>query len=160
MTGFQNTVQIIARRRERPEKPMSDNKTKPTKFNAKAFVDGIKDGKKRDDARALLKIFAAATCEEPVMWGPSIVGYGSYRYKYESGREGEACLVGFSPRAAAFTLYVMTDFPGRDEALAKLGSHKTGKGCLHIKRLADVDLQRLEDVVHRAYSHMRGKYAA
>lgn len=139
---------------------MSDNKTRPTKITAGAFVDGIKDGKKREDARALLNIFAAATGEKPVMWGPSIVGYGSYRYKYDSGREGETCLVGFSPRAAAFTLYVITDFPGRDEALAKLGNHRTGKGCLYLEKLADADLQRLEEFVHRAYNHMREKHRA
>ena len=82
---------------------MAENKTKPTKVSAKAFVEGISDESKRSDAKTLLKIFAAATGEKPVMWGPSIIGYGSYHYKYDSGREGDSCLVGFSPRAAALT---------------------------------------------------------
>jgi hypothetical protein len=146
--------------RDGQEQSMPANKTQATKLSAKAFVEGIKDEKKREDAKIPLKVFAAATGENPVMWGPSIVGYGSYRYKYESGREGEICLVGFSPRAAAFTLYVHAEFSGRDAAFEKLGDHKTGKGCLYIKRLAGTNLEVLEEIVRKAYNHMRKKHKA
>ena len=137
---------------------MAENKTQPTRASAKAFVESIADEAKRADAKRLLKIFADATGEKPVMWGPSIIGYGSYHYKYDSGREGEMCLVGFSPRAAAHALYVNVAFPGHDAALKKLGKCKTAKVCLYIKKLADVDAARLQDFVAKAYEEMRRRH--
>src|SRR4051794_13596946 len=117
---------------------MAENKTKPTAVSVPAFIDGLTDETKRADAKALVKIMQNATGEKPKMWGPSIIGFGSYHYKYETGREGDMPLAGFSPRKAATVVYGLM---GDDsEALrAKLGKHTTGGGCLYIKKLADVD---------------------
>ena len=118
---------------------MADNKTQPTKLSVAAFIDGLTDRTKRADVKALVKLIQSATGEKPKMWGPSIIGFGSYHYKYESGREGDMPLAGFSPRKAATVLYCMTGFSDSEALLAKLGKHTTGKGCLYIKKLADVD---------------------
>ena len=118
---------------------MADNKTQPTKLSVAAFIDGLTDQTKRADVKALVKLMQSATGEKPKMWGPSIIGFGSYHYKYESGREGDMPLAGFSPRKAATVLYCMTGFSDSEALLAKLGKHTTGKGCLYIKKLADVD---------------------
>lgn len=123
---------------------MAENKTKPTKQSVASYIDAIADGTKRSDAKALVKLLKAATGESPKMWGPSIVGFGSYHYKYESGREGDMPVIAFSPRKAALVLYGFIGFAGADALLAKLGKHSTGKGCLYIKKLADVDSKVLE----------------
>src|ERR1700687_3211819 len=102
---------------------MADNKTKPTKLSVAAFIDTLPDAAKRADAKELAKLMQSATGEKPKMWGPSIIGFGSYHYKYESGREGDMPLAGFSPRKAATVLYNFTGFPGADALLAKLGKH-------------------------------------
>jgi Domain of unknown function (DU1801) len=122
------------------------NKTKPTKLNVKAFIDALPDQVKRVEAKALVKLMQNATGEKPKMWGPSIIGFGAYHYIYDSGREGDMPLVGFSPRKTATVLYnVKTN---NDEALLdKLGKYATGKGCLYLKRLADVDQTVLEAMV-------------
>jgi hypothetical protein len=118
---------------------MADSKTKPTKLSVAAFIDALPDESKRADAEALVKLMQSATGEKPKMWGPSIIGFGSYHYTYESGREGDMPLAGFSPRKAATVLYGVTGFSDAQALLAKLGKHTTGKGCLYIKKLADVD---------------------
>src|SRR5215813_8972470 len=112
---------------------MAENKTKPTKLSVAAFVDGLTDPTKRADAKALVKLMRSATGEKPKMWGPSIIGFGSYQYTYESGREGEMPLAGFSPRKAATVVYGLKGFRGSEELLAKLGKHTGGAGCLYIK---------------------------
>src|ERR1700693_113071 len=117
---------------------MADNKTKPTKLSVAAFIDALTDQAKRAGARALAKLMQSATGEAPKMWGPSIIGFGSYHYTYDSGREGDMPLAGFSPRKAATVVYGMTGSSDPEALLAKLGRHTTGKGCLYIKRLADV----------------------
>src|SRR5271156_5476844 len=129
---------------------MADSKTKPTQISVAAYLDALTDETKRADAKALVKLMQSATGEKPKMWGPSIVGFGSYHYTYESGREGDMPLVGFSPRKAATVLYVTMGFDGAETLLAKLGKHTTGKGCLYIKKLAHVDIRVLETLVEKA----------
>jgi len=123
---------------------MADNKTKPTELSVTAYIDALTDETKRADARALVKLMRSVTGEKPKMWGPSIVGFGNCHYVYESGRQGDMPLTGFSPRKAATVLYGMTGFSEAEALLAKLGKHTTGKGCLYVKKLADVDSKVLE----------------
>src|SRR5262249_27825352 len=111
---------------------MAENKTKLTKINVAEFIDAIGDETKRADAKALVKVMQSATGEKPKMWGSSIIGFGSYHYVYDSGREGDMPLVGFSPRKAATVLYLMLGTGSYEAQLAKLGKHTTGKGCLYI----------------------------
>ena len=131
---------------------MAENKTKPTKLSVAAFIDALADPARRADAKTLLKLMQSAAGEKPKMWGPSIIGFGSYHYRYDSGREGDMPIIGFSPRKAATALYGMTGFSDAAAFLAKLGKHKTGKGCLYIKRLADVDMGVLEELVAAAWN--------
>lgn len=138
---------------------MADNKTKPTGVSIETFLDGVPDADKRADALALIDMLQSATGETPVMWGPSIIGFGSYHYRYESGREGNSPIIGFSPRKATLVLYIVTGFKGAEPLLAKLGKHTTGKSCLYIKRLADVDQQVLRQLVGRSVAAVRAKYA-
>ncbi len=134
---------------------MADNKTKPTTLSVAAFIDALADPARRGDAKALVKLMQSAAGEKPKMWGPSIIGFGSYHYKYDSGREGDMPLIGFSPRKAATVLYGM-NASGDSKALqAKLGKHTTGKGCLYIKNLADVDRQVLGAMAAKAVAAMR-----
>src|ERR1700757_3151935 len=118
---------------------MADNKTKPTKLSVAAFIDALEDPTRRADAKALVLLMQSAAGEKPKMWGPSIIGFGSYHYKHENGGEGDGPLIAFSPRKAATVLYNVTG-SGDSEALrSKLGKHASGKGSLYIKKLADVD---------------------
>ena len=137
---------------------MAENKTKPTKLSVAAFIDAITDPTRRGDAQALVKLMQKASGEKPTMWGPSIIGFGSYHYTYDSGREGDMPLIGFSPRKAATVLYNMSGFSGCEALRAKLGKHATGKGCLYIKKLADVDQQALEDLVVKSVAAMRARH--
>jgi hypothetical protein len=136
-----------------------NNKTKATTASVDAFVKGLEDAERRKDAKAVLQIMGRVTGLDPRMWGPSIVGFGSYHYVYESGREGDAPMVGFAPRGREMTLYVLADFPRRDALLAKLGKHRTGKSCLYIRRLADVDLVVLEKLVTASVADRRKRYS-
>src|SRR6266481_9136505 len=111
---------------------MADNKTKPTKVSVPAFIAALTDETRRADAKALVKLMQSASGETPKMWGPSIIGFGSYHYTYDSGREGDMPLICFSPRKAATVLYSMTGYSHSAALLAKLGRHTTGKGCLYI----------------------------
>ena len=126
---------------------MGDNKTKPNKLSVAEYIDALTDETKRADAKALVKLMQSATGEKPKMWGPSIIGFGSHHYKYESGREGDMPLAAFSPRKPATVLYSIAGSSGSEVLLAKLGKHTTGKGCLYIKKLADVDQKVLEALV-------------
>lgn len=137
---------------------MAESKTKPTSGSAAAFIARVADPGRRADAEALVEIFQRATGEPAVMWGPSIVGFGAYHYKYESGREGDMCLVGFSPRSSALVLYARSGAKGEDKRLAALGKHKTGSGCIYVKRLADLDLEILEELVRASADHMRARH--
>ena len=136
---------------------MADNKTKPTELSVAAFIDAIADPTKRADAKALVKLMQDAAGEKPKMWGPSIIGFGSRHYRYDSGREGDMPLSSFSPRKSATVLYSMTGSSDSKALLAKLGKHTTGKGCLYIKKLADVDQQVLEAMVKKSLAASRAR---
>jgi hypothetical protein len=138
---------------------MADNKTKPTKLSVAAYLDALTDQTKRADAKALVRLMQKATGEKPKMWGPSIVGFGSYHYTYESGREGDMPLVGFSPRKPAIVLYGMRGSGDAEGLLARLGKHATGKGCVYIKKLADVDQKVLETLVVESVAAIRSRHA-
>ena len=129
---------------------MAELKTKKTSASVSAFLDSVADESVRKDCRSLVRMMKKATKAQPKMWGPSIVGFGDYRYKYETGREGDWFRAGFSPRKNALTVYVMSGFPKHADLMAKLGKHKTGKGCLYIKQLADVDVRVLEQLIERS----------
>jgi hypothetical protein len=137
---------------------MAENKTKPTTNSVPAFLDAYADEARRTDAKALTKLMQKITGNEPLMWGPSIVGFDSYHYTYESGREGDMPIVGFSPRKAANVLYGTIGFDGSEALLAKLGKHTTGKGCLYIKKLADVDIRVLKTLVEKAVEATRAQH--
>ena len=137
---------------------MADNKTKPTNLSVAVFIDALTDRARCVDAKALVKLMQSAVGEKPKMWGPSIIGFGSYHYRYDSGREGDMPLIGFSPRKAATVLYNMTGFSGSEALLAKLGKYTSGKGCLYIKKLADVDQKVLEALVLKSVAAMRARY--
>jgi hypothetical protein len=139
---------------------MADLVTKPTGADVATFLDSVEDPKRRQDAMALLEMMRRATGHEPRMWGPSIVGFGDYHYTYASGREGDWFLAGFSPRKQALTLYIVSGFEGYDALLERLGPHKTGKSCLYVKRLADVDGAVLEELVRRSAAHMAASSSA
>jgi hypothetical protein len=135
-----------------------ENKTKANTSSVGAFINAIEDSDKRADAKALVKLLQHVTGQAPKMWGSSIVGFGSYHYVYESGREGDAPLIGFSPRKAATVLYLHLGLGDATDLLARLGKHTTGKGCLYIKKLADVDQKVLERILANAAAKTRVKY--
>ncbi len=139
---------------------MAENKTKPTAVSVAAFIDAIADETRRTDAKTLVKLMHTASGEKPKMWGPSIIGFGSIHYKYDSGREGDAPLIGFSPRKPAHVLYGVTGFPGSDALLANLGKHTTGKGCLYIKKLADIDPKVLQTLVVKSVAAKRTRHSS
>lgn len=134
---------------------MSDLKTRPTGASVEAFIDAVEHPRRREDARTLLELMHRVTGEEPVMWGPSIVGYGSYHYRYASGQEADWPVVGFSPRKQNLSIYIMTGFEASDALLSRLGKHKTGKSCLYVNKLADVDLEVLETLVRASVAEMK-----
>lgn len=138
---------------------MSDLKTRPTALSVDAFIDAVDDEHKRTDCRTVAELMAEITGAEGVMWGSSIVGFGSYHYRYASGREGDFFEAGFSPRKRALTVYVMAGFEEYDDLLARLGKHSTGKSCLYVKRLADIDLEVLREMLIRSVAYIRAKYA-
>lgn len=134
---------------------MSDLKTKPTDESVTAFLDSVEDEKKREDSYAVMELMREVTGEEPKMWGDSIVGFGSYHYRYASGREGDWFLAGFAPRKGNLSLYIMSGFDEYDELLGQLGKHKTGKSCLYINHMDDVDEDVLRRLVRASVAHMR-----
>lgn len=137
---------------------MAEIKTRATEVSVDDFIAGLENPQRREDAKTVRAMYERLTGEPAKMWGPTIIGFGSYHYKYESGHEGTMCRMGFSPRKAELVLYVLTGFAGQPELLARLGKHKTGKVCLYIKKLADVDETVLEDIAARALAHMNEKY--
>jgi hypothetical protein len=137
---------------------MAENKTKPTKLSVSTFIEALADPTRRADAKVLVKLMQSATGEKPKMWGPSIIGFGSYHYKYDSGREGDMPLISFSPRKAATVLYNMTGFSGSEALRAKLGKHAAAKGCLHIKKLTEIDQEVLETLVVKSVGAMRARH--
>lgn len=133
---------------------MAELKTKPNDSSVEAFLNSVADPKKRQDSFAILDLMKKVTGAEPVMWGDSIIGFGDIHYRYASGREGDWFVTGFSPRAQNLTLYIMSGFEQYDELLAKLGKHKTGKSCLYIKKIEDIDQAVLEELVRQSAEHI------
>lgn len=133
---------------------MSDLKTKRNAGDVEAFLESVENQRRKEDSFTVLELMKAVTGKEPIMWGDSIIGFGSYHYKYASGREGDWFVTGFSPRKQSLTLYIMGGFDDYDELLGKLGKHKTGKSCLYINKLADVDMEVLKALVTASVEHM------
>ena len=133
---------------------MAELKTKRNKGDVEAFLNSVADEKKRQDSFTILDLMKKVTGMEPEMWGDSLIGFGSYHYKYASGREGDWFLTGFSPRKQNLTLYIMAGFDGFNHLLGKLGKHSTGKSCLYIKKIEDIDIDVLKELVKRSVEHM------
>ncbi len=142
-----------------PRRTQADNKTRPHKADVSAFLGSVEHPGRREDAQQLLELMAEVTGMQPVMWGPSIVGFGKYHYVYESGREGDSFLVGFSPRKANLVVYIMPGFTEYADLLSDLGKYRTGKSCLYLGRLHSVNLQVLRTLVRKSVSQMQRKYS-
>lgn len=138
---------------------MAEAKTKPTAASIDAYLESRASPEQLVDCKTLMAILGRVTHEQPKMWGPSIVGYGSYSYKYESGRTGESCLTGFAVRGTELVVYVVAESPEQVELLAKLGKHRMGKSCLYIKRLADIDTKVFEALVATSVSEVKRRHA-
>lgn len=137
---------------------MSVPKTRPTEVSVDGHIAAIANEEQRKDARTLVDLMRRVTRQEPRMWGPSIVGFGSYHYKYSSGHEGDSALAAFAVRGRELVVYIAEDFEGRDVLLARLGKHKSGKVCVYIRRLANVDLKVLETLVARSVADTKRRY--
>lgn len=137
---------------------MSDAKTKPTPVNPRDFINAVEHPVRRADGLVLLDLMERLSGEPAAIWGPSIVGFGSYHYKYDSRREGDMCRIGFSPRKAELVLYLVDGFDGHADLLARLGKHRTGVSCLYIKKLADVDMGVVEALITASLAYMDAKY--
>ena len=137
---------------------MSALKTKPTRVNVERHIAALANEEQRKDAQRLAVLMRKVTRQQPRMWGPTIVGFGSYHYKYASGHEGDSALTGFAARGRELVVYIAEGFEGRDALLARLGEHKTGKVCLYIRRLANVDLKVLEQLVARSVADTKRRY--
>lgn|SRR5690606_24267719 len=137
---------------------MYEQKTKPTDHSVIEFIEQVESEKKKEDAYRLLDIFTEASGYEPTMWGPSIIGFGSYHYKYPTGHEGDAPLVGFSPRKAKTSLYFATGDTERDELLQQFGKHTAGKACIYINKLADIDVEVLKKLIVQSITFLQKTY--
>ncbi len=134
---------------------MAKNKTTETLSSATDFINAVKDETRRKDSLALMEIIKKLTGLEPKMWGPGIVGFGSYHYKYDSGHEGESPLIGFSPRVSALTFYLSGHFENRERLLAELGKHKTEKGCVYVKKLNEINMEVLKNMITNHIKHIK-----
>ncbi len=130
---------------------MVENKTRKTGASVEEFIASVENKRRREDGLTLLEMMKEITGLEPEMWGPSIIGFGDYHYRYASGREGDMFLTGFSPRKQSLSLYIMDGFDGRDDLLARLGKHRRSVSCLYVNKLADVDMSVLRELVSRAF---------
>jgi hypothetical protein len=137
---------------------MAENETKANDASVAAYLDAIGDAQRRSDCQALVRLMQKATGEPPRMWGSSIVGFGSYHYRYDSGRQGDACVTGFSSRKTDISVYLMADFPEQQALLTRLGRHKMGKACLSIRRLGDVDASVLEQLIAKSVQTVRQRH--
>ena len=138
---------------------MAQLKTQPNDQSVEEFLNTVENNNKREDSFIILKLMKEATGAEPIMWGDSIIGFGTYHYKYASGREAEWFLTGFSPRVQNLTLYIMDGFDEYDNLLGNLGKHSTGKSCLYVKRLENIDLEVLKEMVEKSVAHMQATNA-
>ncbi|MDF1681736.1 DUF1801 domain-containing protein [Ponticaulis sp.] len=136
----------------------AENKTKATSVSPESFIQTVEHDVRRADAKVLLDIFADVTQLVPRMWGPSIIGYGRYHYKYESGREGEFMMTGFSPRKANQVIYIMPGYTDHSAILDRIGKYKIGKSCLYINKLADIDLDVLRELISAGFEDMKSRY--
>jgi hypothetical protein len=143
---------------KKPAAKKAEAKTKPTEISVKDFIAKVENPKRRADAQTALSMYKAITGADPKMWGPSIIGYGSYHYKYESGREGDMCAAGFSPRGSAMVFYVMGGVPESDPLYARLGKHKMGNSCLYVNKLEDVDVGVLGQIIAKSWAYMKKTY--
>ena len=134
------------------------NKTRETDADVAAFIAAVSDPRQRADAEALVTMMSDVSGEPPRMWGPSIIGFGRYHYRYESGREGDMCRIGFSPRKGQTVLYIVDGFPAHADHLTRLGKHKTGKSCLYVKRLDDIDANVLRALIGDSIAEMDRRY--
>lgn len=139
---------------------MAENKTQATDASVEGYLEAIDDEGRRADCRTIGQLMARVTQQPARMWGSSIVGYGSYHYRYESGREGDSCLVGFSARKTDISVYLMAGSPDQAALLAKLGRHKMGKACLSLRRLGDVDLQVLEQLIADSVAEVKCRHGS
>ena len=138
---------------------MAELKTRQNDADVEAFLDGIENEKRRQDCRAVVDLMAAVTGEPPAMWGDSIIGFGSYHYKYATGREGDWMATGVSPRKQSLTVYIMTGFQRHEALMGKLGRYTTGKSCLYIKKLEDIDIDVLRELVRESFERVsKGQY--
>jgi hypothetical protein len=133
-------------------------KTKKTPVSVNDFIEAVADESQRADAHKIIAMMERLSGHPPKMWGPSIIGFGRYHYKYDSGREGEMCRIGFSPRKGQTVLYLIDGFEGQADLMAKLGKHKTGKSCLYVKKLSDIDVAVLEQMCAGSLKWMAAKY--
>lgn len=136
---------------------MAENKTKPTDASVAAFLDAVEGEQRRADCDVLMAMMGRVTGEPAKLWGPSIIGFGTYHYRYDSGREGDMPVAAFSPRKGEFSVYLTPDSPGQTELLSRLGKHRMGKSCLYIRKLADVDLAVLEQLVVGSMRDLDGR---
>ena len=134
---------------------MAENKTQRNDGDVLAYLESVPNKRRREDSLVMLKLMGEVTGERAEMWGTSIVGFGSYHYRYASGREGDFMLTGFAPRKQALTLYIMGGHERYDELMAKLGKHRTGSSCVYINKLADVDLDVLRELIAESVDYMR-----
>lgn len=137
---------------------VAELKTRQTESSVRGYLDAIEDDQRRRDCEVLVALMRRVTRKEPRMWGTSIVGFGSYHYKYASGHEGDMCLVGFSSRKGDISVYITGSFDGREELLSQLGKHKTAKACLYVKRTSDIDLRILEKLVARSVAEVKRRH--
>ncbi len=137
---------------------MAQNKTTATSQSVAGHIAAIPDDAKRKDCETLLELFQKITRQEPVMWGPSIIGYGTYHYRYESGREGDFCQTGFAARKNDLVVYLIASGDNQEELLAQLGKHRMGKSCLYIKRLSDIDQSVLEKLIRESVAEIQRRY--
>ena len=143
---------------ENEQTPANENKTQATTASVEDYIAAITDDVKRNDSQTMLDLLKKITGDVPVLWGDSIIGFGSYHYQYESGREGDMPLIGFSPRKREFAIYIMSGFEQLQAHLNKLGKHKTGQSCLYIKRLSDISIKVLTELMSESVKLMRSKY--
>ncbi len=139
---------------------MAKNKTTENENSVTDFINSVEDETKRNDSFRITELMQEQTGLEPKMWGPAIIGFGTYHYVYESGREGDMPIVAFSPRKQSITLYLASNFPGREALLKKFGKHTTSKACIYIKKLADVDIEILKKMIKASVEYMKNKYNA
>lgn len=138
---------------------MAELKTKENDGDVLAFINGLENEQRKSDCKELLKLFSEITNESPKMWGASIIGFGSYHFKYESGREGDWFLTGFSPRKNNLSIYIMSGFKEYEGLMKELGKYKTGSSCLYVNKLSDIDAQKLAKLVEKSVKFMKNKYS-